>query len=83
MKKRIFVLAKKLGIEITGFKTYRSDFGCQVYEIHFSDRGEFSDSYFIGDPLGRKYIIEMVKAHMMCPKGLSPDYAAALKSIEG
>jgi hypothetical protein len=52
MKRRFFDTAKKNGAAISGYETYRSDMGCQVYSILYSINGKtrrFDDSYFPGE----------------------------------
>lgn len=52
MKKKFYKIAKDLGLEISSYKTYRSDMGCQVYEVVVQYPNEeqlsFEDSYWVG-----------------------------------
>lgn len=60
MKKQFESVAKNLGILITDYKTYRSDFGSQVYEIVVGNH-IFSDSYIIGEKGSKESVLERFK----------------------
>ena len=53
MKKKLYKIAKNKNASILDYKTYRSDMGCQVYNITvlFKDGEErlFDDSYVVGE----------------------------------
>jgi len=64
MKNNIEKLIKSLGLNLITYKTYRSDKGCQVYEVYVSNglvNHLFSDSYFVGSGIGGEYILESLK----------------------
>jgi hypothetical protein len=49
MKRKFIKIANYLGVSIDLYKTYRSDMGCQVYEIIVSKNGvksSFDDGYY-------------------------------------
>lgn len=61
MKNKIHNLIKKLGLSILSYKTYRSDMGCQVYEVYVTNGVQnklYNDSYFVGQKGGKDYILE-------------------------
>ena len=52
MKKKFIYIAKRFNCEISEFISYRSDMGCQIFEmiIQFPDGSKtfHDDSYFVG-----------------------------------
>ncbi|SMC46021.1 hypothetical protein [Pedobacter africanus] len=54
MKQRFYKAAKEIGADIISYKTYRSDMGCQVYDIVTKDMDggvhDFADSLWVGGP---------------------------------
>jgi len=60
MKKEFLKICKDLGQTIKSYKTYRSDFGCQVYEIILGNH-VFHDSYIIGERNGKERLLERFK----------------------
>lgn len=70
MKRKFNNIAKRLLVEIYLYKTYRSDMGCQVYNIQVAlsngDMFSFSDSYFIGSGQSEKdKILVMFKYELL------------------
>ena len=64
MKSEITKLLKLLEVDLISYKTYRSDFGCQVYELMLEKCGRqlfFQDSYFVGGGVSGEYIIGQLK----------------------
>jgi hypothetical protein len=65
MKKKIIDILNNLNLTILRYKTYRSDMGCQVYEVYATNGVEnhlFNDSYFVGAAKGQQYILTQLRA---------------------
>lgn len=75
MKKKFEKILKEigLGLSILNYHTYRSDMGCQVFDILVGIEGKthlsFSDSYFVGenkaenhDKILKEFTSEVLKA---------------------
>ena len=64
MKRKFYALAKQFGLKIEKYQSFRSDMGCQVFDITaISPNGSminFKDSYFIGENKG-SIILDMFK----------------------
>jgi hypothetical protein len=62
MKRQFQSIAKKRKAIIKDYKTYRSDFGCQVYSIKLKlGNGKsitYDDSYFIGEDSGKAKVLK-------------------------
>jgi len=63
MKRKILSLIKKSNLTLVAYRSYRSDMGCQVFDIWVAyDNGLnikiFDDSYFVGQLNGREYILK-------------------------
>jgi len=59
MKRKALALIKKLGLKLLKWRSYRSDMGCQCYEIEIEHKGKFEsfyDSYFPGELYGAKMV---------------------------
>lgn len=51
MKRKILSMAKKFGTEISEYKSFKSDMGCQcfsLYVVYNCERHYFDYGYFIG-----------------------------------
>ncbi len=62
MKKKIYKIAAKFGKIIRKYNTYKSDMGCQCYEVEVNiGYGKvlvFNDSYFIGSGESHKVLTQ-------------------------
>lgn len=61
MKRKIFAFAKSVGATITRYHSYRSDMGCQCYEISFTYKGKtvhHDDGYFVGEEGGAEKVFK-------------------------
>ena len=65
MKKLFIKIAKDSGCDILAYKSYRSDMGCQVFDIVVRTSNgiarQHSDSYFIGEDGGKQKVIDYFK----------------------
>lgn len=75
MRKMFHSIATEAGVEIVNYRSYRSAFGVQVYDITVLDgdkRLEFSDGYFTGSgesekqKLVRQFKYEINKRFNLC-----------------
>lgn len=63
MKRILLKIAKRYGVKITEFKSYRSDMGCQVYDVRINGQ-PFTDSYFVGEAGSREKVITYFEIEM-------------------
>ena len=69
MKTELIKIASNNNVSIRGYKTYRSDMGCQVYNILvlFED-GEvlwFNDSYVVGELNAKDWILKSFESFLL------------------
>lgn len=61
MKKKFLQIAKLNGLEITDYKSYRSDMGCQVFDMVVKfPNGKLkthTDSYWVGEDGSKEKVI--------------------------
>lgn len=66
MKQKFYNIAKKTGHIITNYITYRSDMGCQCYEISVDLNNcrynKFYDGYFVEEELAKEKILRRFKS---------------------
>lgn len=78
MKRKIYQLVKKYGVIVDHYNSYRSDMGCQVFEINFKINNRrnlyFNDAYWIGDSnKGHKYLLDKLEVDLFIQ--ITEDYS--------
>lgn len=61
MKREIYKIAKTHNVDLSDYKSYRSDMGCQVLDVVINYNGEVenhSDSYFVGENGGKQKVLD-------------------------
>ena len=65
MKKLFIKISKDSGCDILAYKSYRSDMGCQVFDMVVRTSNgivmQHSDSYFVGEAGGKQKVIGYFK----------------------
>lgn len=68
MKKQFIKIANAANCTISKFASYRSDMGCQVYEIILLSptgiKSTYDDAYFVGEEAGKRKVLEYFKKHI-------------------
>lgn len=70
MKRKFLTIIKKYGYSLLEYRTYRSDMGCQVYDISVQMPGGkillFSDSYFFGgNPNDKQKVVNQFESELI------------------
>jgi len=63
MKRKINKIIKSQGAVLKSYKTYRSNMGCQIYEIKAVKNNKvfnLDDGYYIGDPNGKENMLQTI-----------------------